>query len=368
MPHRQYFAKKLLQPLDKGVRWATRALRDARENRRHVCGNERILLVRHRLHIASYYRRFLDWVSTEAPEARRYFELCILPSHRRIDSRTRLVVPWISENMVSRSPHVYRQLKQLETTAHKRGIPTINRVDSILQALKLEASQAIAAAGVRTPNMQRIVDRHQFKLDLAGLPLPLLVRENRAHGGSTKSYLIREPAEIKEVPLAHFEDPIAVEFIDVQSPLDGYFRKYRYLAAGDRGIALSVQIATEWEVRGTKRDLTAATRREEMDHQRQPDANHERLQQVRRALGLDVVAFDYSYTPAGEVVVWEINVLPGLSLERLPQREYINYAQRRAMAAVIELYLTRAGIEAPDCLSEIIATGQPPAAATRRSA
>jgi hypothetical protein len=326
------------------------------------------LLVRHRLHISSYYRRFLDWVATELPDARRYFELRILPCHRRLDWRTRLVVPWVSENMVSRTPHVYRQLQQLEATAHEKGIATINRVDTILRALKLEASEAISAAGVRTHRMQRIVDRRQFKLDFAGLQLPLLVRENRAHGGSTKSYLIRERAEVEQVPLERFEDPIAVEFINVQSPVDGYFRKYRYLAVGQRGIALSAQIAKEWEVRGSKRDLTAATRCEEMDHQQQPDPNHERLQQVRRILGLDVVAFDYSYTPAGELVVWEINVLPEMGLNPRPELQYINCTLRRAMASIIELYLTRAGIEAPDSVSEIIATGLPPASAVRQAA
>ncbi|HTQ39311.1 MAG TPA: hypothetical protein VMJ32_09795 [Pirellulales bacterium] len=368
MPRQQSLANHLLHPLERGARWATRTIRDALENRQQVTGNERILLVRHRLHITSYYRKFLDWVATELPDVRRYFELCTLPCRSRIDSRTRLVVPWVSENMVSRRPHVYRQLKELEAIANAGGIETINRVDRILQALKLEASEAIAAAGVRTPKMTRILDHRQFNRDFGGLHLPLLIRENRAHGGSTKSYLIRNRADVERVPLEKFEDPIAVEFINVQSPVDGYFRKYRYLAAGQRGIALSVQIAKEWEVRGTKRDLNAATCREEMEHQRQPDSNHQRFQQVRRILGLDVVAFDYSYTPTGDLVVWEINVLPGLGLEREPERQYINYAQRRAMAAIIELYLTRAGIEAPDSLSEIVATGWTPASPVRRSA
>jgi hypothetical protein len=368
MSRQQSLANRLLQPLENGARWATRTLRDSLENWQQVSGNERILLVRHRLHLTSYYRTFLDWISKELPGLRGSFELRTLPCQRRIDSRTRLVVPWISENMVSRRPHVYRQLQALEATAHASGIETINRVDCILRALKTEASQAIAAAGVRTPSMRRILDHRQFKFDFAGLQLPLLIRENRAHGGRTKSYLIRDRAEVDQVPLERFEDPIAVEFIDVQSPLDGYFRKYRYLAAGQRGIALSLQIAKQWEVRGSQRDLTAATCREEMEHQRQPDPNHERLQQVRRTLGLDVVAFDYSYTPAGELVVWEINVLPGLGLERRPEREYLNYGQRRAMAAITELYLTRAGIAAPQSLGEIITSGGPPASGLRQSA
>lgn len=368
MPHRTSIAKSLFHPVDRAVRWVTRPLRDARDNRRFATSAERILLVRHRVHITSYYRKFLDWIAAELPDVRSHFELATLPCERAIGPSHRLVVPWVSENMVSRTPRVARQLRALEAAAKEQGIPTINRVDSILQALKLEASQAISSAGVRTPRMRRISDPCQFRRDLQEHELPLLIRENRAHGGSTKSYLIHSAAEAIQVPLERFEDPIAVEFIDVQNPHDGYFRKYRYLAAGDRGVAMSVQIANEWEVRGSKRDLTEATCREEMNHQRAPDPNHDRLQHVRRALGLDVVAFDYSYTPSGELVVWEINVLPGMGLERRIARDYVNYGVRRAMAAIVALYLETAGMQVPDSVREIVAEPQPTSLHVHRAA
>ena len=326
------------------------------------------MLVRHRVHITSYYRSFLAWMASELPEVRPYFELHTLPARQLDWPRCRLVVPWVSENLASRTPRVYRHMKELEATAQTRGVATLNPVDAILGACKLEASESMAAAGVRTPRMRRIRDFRRFRLDLEGHRPSLLVRENRAHSGSTPSYLIRSVTDAAKVPLEQFEDPIAVEFIDVCDPRDGYYRKYRYLAAGDFGVAMSLQICPEWEVRGTKRDLTDATRREEIDHQRLADPNHQRLQKVRRALGLDVVAFDYSYTPDGELVVWEINVLPGLGLERKASREYINYAVRRGMAAIVGLYLTRAGLDVPDSVREILATGQPPAAVGRLAA
>lgn len=368
MSQRTSLAKSLLHPIDRAIRWTARPTRDWWSNRRHAASAERILLVRHRVHIASYYRRFLEWIEAEVPDVRSVFELRTLPCDRAIGPQHRLIVPWVSENLVSRTARVYHQLRVLEAAAKSRGIPTINPVDAILQALKLEASEAISAAGVRTPKMWRIADFRKFRRDLDGHAPPLLVRENRAHGGSTKSYLIHSAAEAQRVPLERFEDPIAVEFIDVRSPGDGYFRKYRYLAAGNRGVAMSVQIAPEWEVRGSKRDLTTATRREEMNHQRQTDPNHDRLQSVRRQLGLDVVAFDYSYTPAGELVVWEINVLPGLALERHAEREYINYGVRRGMAAVVQLYLEKAGLEVPDSVHRIVAEGTPESSPARRVA
>ena len=364
MPNSSGLTRRLLRSVELSARWAIRPLRDRVENFRQVTSRDRIMIVRHRLHLTSYYRTFLDWLAAELPEARRLFELHALPCHRRISPRTTLVVPWVSENMLSRTPTARRHFQQLEAAATAHGIPTINRLDAILRALKLEASVAIAAAGVRTPRMRRIEDRRRFPDDLAGQQLPLLVRENRAHGGATKSYLICNRAEAAQVPLEQFEDPIAVEYIDVQNP-DGYFRKYRYLASGDRGVALSLQIARDWEVRGCHRAICDATRQEEMAHQRQSDRNHDRFQKVRRALGLDVVAFDYSYTRAGEVVVWEINVLPGMGLKDRPEQSYINFGARRGMAAVVEWYLQRAGLPIPAALSEMLATGQPPAASAR---
>ena len=57
---------------------------------------------------------------------------------------------------------------------------------------------------------------------------------------------------------------------------------------------------------------------------RDPDPNHEVFQRVRRGLGLDFLAIDYSYDRQGKPVIWEINVLPGLGLPRGPEREYLH--------------------------------------------
>ena len=363
------FVNKVLRPVERASRWAVRPLRDRLTNRTYQTCPERIVLVRHRVHITSYYRRFLNWVAAELPEARPYFELRTLPC-RDIDwSRSRLVVPWVSENLVSRSPEVYRQLKALESRCGEHSIPLINPVDSILRALKLEASRLIADAGVLTPRIERIRDCQRFRRDLEGLRPPLLIRENRSHGGSTPSYLIRNVAEASAIPLEHFEDPIASQYVDVRSPHDGYFRKYRYMAMGPEGCPMTLQFCRHWEVRGGERDLNEATRREETEYANSRDPNHDRFQQVRRALGLDSLAFDYSYTRNGEPVVWEVNVLPGLGLTTSdPRRIYVNVALRRGMARLVHFYLTRAGLPVPESVDEVARTGQPPTARARRAA
>ena len=176
---------------------------------------------------------------------------------------------------------------------------------------------------------------------------------------------MRSADQAAQIPLERFEDPIAAEYIHVQSPRDGYFRKYRYLIAGDLGVSVSLQIGKHWEVRGRGRDVTTVTRREEVSYLSRPDPNYQSFQQARRALGLDVVAFDYSYTPEGEPVVWEVNVLPDIGLTSDPAISYVNVGLRRSNAALVRLYLKRAGLPIPERLDEVVGTGQAP---TRRAA
>jgi hypothetical protein len=61
-------------------------------------------------------------------------------------------------------------------------------------------------------------------------------------------------------------------------------------------------------VKAERRVDDAAARDEELAYTRSPDdANREILVRGARALGLDVVAFDYARTPDGELVVFEPN-------------------------------------------------------------
>jgi hypothetical protein len=71
-------------------------------------------------------------------------------------------------------------------------------------------------------------------------------------------------------------------------------------------------------------------------------------------LGLDFLAFDYSYDRRGELVIWEINVLPGLGLPREPNREHLAVSIERAMAATVKMYLVRAGLRVPAKVDEFI--------------
>lgn len=187
---------------------------------------------------------------------------------------------------------------------------------------------------------------------LAGLPLPLLIREDRGHGRPI--FLLGRREEIPHVPLARYRHPIAVEYIDVCSESDGLSRKYRYLAAGDLGVTRHLMAGRDSEVRPKKQVIDERTRAEELAFLAPPDPSAAALQRARRALGLDVVAFDYSYDQEGGLVAWEANPYSDLRFTKNPELRHTFRFLHRSYAAVLWLHLQRAGLEIPPTLEAMV--------------
>ena len=99
-------------------------------------------------------------------------------------------------------------------------------------------------------------------------------------------------------------------------------------------------------MKGRDQAFSDAIRAEDEAFLSRPDPNHDVLRQARRALGLDVVAFDYSYDREGRMVLWEAN--PYALLHYIPgRRAYRSPAVDRTIAAIVHLYYTRAGLPVP---------------------
>jgi hypothetical protein len=226
------------------------------------------------------------------------------------------------------------------------GVPVLNRVDRLAVAGKSRAADCIARAGLRTPRMEPIDDVAAFRRDALGMPLPLFVREDLGHQG--RMLKVETMDELRQLPLDSFRQPVAVEFVDVRDD-DGIFRKYRYIAAGHRGVSHHVQVSDGWITRGRNRALVEQNRAAELAYIERPDPNHSRFQRARELLGLDFVAFDYGRTVEGEVVVWEINPFPGIGYARTTTK-YRNFAIDRTMAAMLALYLETAGHQLPEAV------------------
>jgi hypothetical protein len=321
-------------------------LRDAAHNRRGRHYRRRILVLRHGRNNWNYNEHFLAWVATHAPAALERFELRRVPSPVAVHAGHCLLVPWLQDPLRERFPRLHAQTKALELACAQRGVATVNPPDALSNAVKTRAAEIIRSVGVRTPRMVPITDVTGFLDSLSGLRPPFIVRENDRHGGPM--FLIEQPDALAHVPFARLSAPIGSEYVDTRGA-DGLYRRYRYVAIGDRGIPRSLRISTSWESRREMRVFNAATHAEEHAYLERPDPNHDALQRARRALGFDVVAFDYAYDTTGALVVFEPNPLPNL-WDPTGDAEF----QRTQHAlfdviygTLLRYYLERAGLPAP---------------------
>lgn len=330
---------------------------DTALNRHYATAERKFLVVRHSRGYPEFYDVILDWVAANLPEIRKLFELHLLPLRIRDWSPYILHVPWLQDPVQQWSKRAYSQARRLDEKCREHQIPVINPVDRLTNAVKSTGAGLIASTGIRTPRIVHIENIQEFRNTLLGMKLPLLIREDWGHGEAV--YYAESQAEIRDVPIERLKRPIAVEFIDTRNRSDGLYRKYRYVAAGEEGIALSIHVQNDWLVRGKDCVFSDAIRNEELDFINSRDPNHEQLQRAREALDLDFVAFDYSYDTSGELVVWEANPYPYLHFPG-GQRRHRKPAVERTLAAIIKLYLVKAGLPVPPKINELLmAYGQP---------
>jgi hypothetical protein len=316
----------------------------------------RVLIVRHRKYQRPFFDVILKWVKANIPELASLFDVRDLPVRVRDWSPYALHVAWLQDPVQEWSPAAYDHANELAAECDARGIPVLNRVDRLLNATKSRGAELMCSTGVATPRMARITNPREFERSLLGLSLPLFIREDWGH--SRNVFRVDAPADLPLIPWVTFQRPVAIEIVDVRNPRDGLHRKYRYVATGDIGVSHHVQTSAEWITRGENRVITAESRDEELHYITQPDANHDALQRARRALGLDLVAFDYGYTPEGRMIVWEANPFPTIvfGTRRLIYR---NPAIHRTILAIVRLYLVAAGIAVPVIVDDGLALDFP---------
>ncbi len=313
-------------------------IRDFVNNVRHP---KRILVVRQSDHQSTYNDYFLYWISQKVPEATQLFELHYLPCEITNWDRYALFLPWLQDPLKERFPHIYQYAKQLEVQCQEHNVSIINPVDVLSNSIKSVAAKLIRSAGIRTAQTVPIPDPEAFKHTLGGLSTPFFIREDWVHG--SKTFFVQNPEDLQNIPFEKFIAPIAVEFIDTKSE-DGLYRKYRYFAFGDEGIPGPLMLSQSWEVRDNKHRVLKIA--EEIDYFSGEDPNHQILQQARKALGFDSMAFDYSYDSQGNIVVWEPNPFPVIwgSTDNDLRMKYQLPAMDRLYTALLKFYLQRANI------------------------
>jgi hypothetical protein len=326
---------------------------DWRVNRRWRGEPKRFLVVRHAGKNPKFYDVILQWVEEHVPEIRRLFELRLLPCWISDWSPYVLHVPWLQDPVENWSRRAYARACRLSAACDRYHVPVINRVDRLSNAMKFETSRRLSRAGIRTPVMRVIGDHREFRETGCGVPLPLFVREDAGHNGlMLRAHTERE---LRAIPLKRFRRPIAVELVDVRSPEDGLFRKFRYVVAGRVGVPHHMQATQDWITRGDIRFHNETTRSQEEVYVSRPDPHHEVFQRARTSLGLDFVAFDYGFDRRGELIIWDANPYPHF---HIPKRRlsYLKPAMHRTLAAVVHLYVERAGMAIPHLLQDVLFT------------
>ncbi|MBG9386535.1 hypothetical protein [Caenimonas aquaedulcis] len=312
----------------------------------------RILLIVHPTRERNFYDEVVDWIRVNLPSSADTFDLRLLGEIEQPAAEHAAVVLWLQDPVQAWSMSSYRLALALTAACDARGVPVINRVDQLSNAGKSRGALLMRRAGLQTARVQRIVDPAEFRKHFMGLRFPLFVREDWGHG--SRMLPARRPAEARTLPVETFRRPIAVELLDVASPDDGLFRKYRYVVAGSRGVPHHVQVSDDWVTRGRKRVTTPRTRQDELDYIGAPSPHHGLFHRACEALGLDFAAFDYGLDADGAPVVWEANPFPLVRFSRA-DLTYRNEAIHRTMAIMVAMYFERASLPLPPALAGYLA-------------
>jgi hypothetical protein len=301
-----------------------------------------------------FYDLVLEWVGEHYPDHLRLFDVRDLPYFDPTLKGVVLHVPWLQDPVQAWSRKTYLAASCLALLCDLRGIPIINRVDRLTNTAKSTGARLMSSAGLRTPRIARIENAEEFRETLLGVPLPLFVRDDWGHQGPMLRADTR--AEAAALPIEQFPRPVAIELIDLPDRQDGLYRKYRYVAAGKNGVTHHLQVSPGWITRGKDRVMNDLTRQQELDYVAKQDPNHAALQRARELLGLEFLAFDYSYDYDGRVVVWEANPYPYLHFSPPGgSLAFRDHAMHRTVAAMFKMYLEYGGVPVPESLAARVA-------------
>jgi hypothetical protein len=331
------------------LRWPLR-WNDRRRNAA-ASAQGRILVAHSAVERPDGFRDFLRWTAAKLPQLRQRFEFRLLPCPPLDMSRYAAVVFWGGATLVERAPWLYRAALDLTGRAWAAGVPLVNPADLWANAVPSRAARLIAAAGLWTPRIYELNNLGDLLRRPDGSTLPLRVRDDdcRPH----RSEPIRSADDIAAIRW-RFRRPIAVESIDTGSAIGRWRRTYQYLAVGEVGLSRRLNVE---RIGGP---LPAKFQRAiagvyEAEFVATPNPHYAAFQEARRRLGFDLVAFDYAYDRAGQLMVLRADPFPDLNYSRDPSLRHTIPVVERAFAALARLYLERAGLAEPLLIEEILA-------------
>lgn len=295
-----------------------------------------------------YNWAFFRWLARRHPDdAARVRVSTVDEAERAPVGGAALLLPWVQDPVAERDAVLFERMQAIEERHRHAGARIVNPVASVSSAIKSRALATLRGCGLRAARTARVDRATPFAALADALGMPFLVRGDRGHGGTIAR--VATPDELARVPWETLAHPVALEFIDTRGR-DGLYRKTRTFFTGSRGIVRHLVVSRSWCVHAADRVRTRAALEEELAHLARPDTpHHEDLDRARRALGLDVVAFDHSLDREGRLVVWEPNPFPTLWAPFNERDPYYAYQRERVDAVFEQLrryVLGRAGLVA----------------------
>jgi tetratricopeptide (TPR) repeat protein len=221
-------------------------------------------------------------------------------------------------NLISDADQAGGVLPVAAQLARTLGRPVVNDPARIERTTR----DAIAAllpgiAGCRVPGILRLAagDDVSAAALAAKLPFgfPVLARPAGTHGGDDFEKIdgLNELAAfLNERPAS---DHYVIEYVDYAS-VDGHFRKYRFIFAGDEILPYHLAIGNGWKVHHASTDMANQPwmQQEEASFLADPrgvftPSHYQALRAIRDRIGLDYFGIDCGLDRAGSLIVFEVN-------------------------------------------------------------
>jgi hypothetical protein len=246
---------------------------------------------------------------------------------------------WVQDPVRERNDALFVELRDLQERARLAGASVVQPVEVLSNSLRDVQHERLARAGVRTPRVVPVDG--DFAESLGGLTPPLVVRRLWGHGSRLRRLDTGDEVARWLTSRKHRRGEwVAVEYVDARGD-DGLFRKYRSVFFGERCVRRHLIASRDWEVRPSDRVLTDEIIAEELAFLDGPADERTAFEAVRRELGFDIAAFDFSLGPDGQPIVWEVNPYPDLATPRRRDLEHLAEAIERGHRALYAFYRER---------------------------
>ncbi len=202
-------------------------------------------------------------------------------------------------------------LKQLESFLVKWSKPVLNKPERIAKMSRDAAYQLLEnAAGILMPETVRYLTEN---LHSENFDYPIIIRPVDSHAGHDLEKIESKTALSNYLAQQNYDEFFIAKFIDYRNT-DGLFRKYRVMLISGQPFLAHLAISENWMIHYLNAGMAEdAKKRAEEAHVMQyfdetfAKKHAAAFQTIYERTGLDYLGMDCSETPAGELLIFEID-------------------------------------------------------------